>query len=108
MTASFSAGVKAEICRSFPQKHCCIQAECFGILLFCNSFGADGIRIITESREFAYMLPKLFKRGFDVDFDSFPTVRQFAIQFRRSPASYIMKQITVYNNLFTVSDKMTM
>ena len=74
MTASVSAGVKAEICRSFPQKHCCIQAECFGILLFCNSFGADGIRIITESREFAYMLPKLFKRGFDVDFDSFPSL----------------------------------
>ena len=74
MTASFSAGVKAEICRSFPQKHCCIQAECFGILLFCNSFGADGIRIITESREFAYMLPTLFKRGFDVDFDSFPSL----------------------------------
>ena len=74
MTASFSAGVKAEICRSFPQKHCCIQAECFGILLFCNSFGADGIRIITESREFAYMLAKLFKRGFDVDFDSFPSL----------------------------------
>lgn len=74
MTVSFSAGVKAEICRSFPQKHCCVLAECFGILLFCNSFGADGIRIITESRELAHRLPKLFKRGFDVDFDSFPSL----------------------------------
>ena len=74
MSVSFSGGVKAEICRSFPQKHCCALAECFGILLFCNSFGADGIRIVTESREFAYCLPKLFKRGFDVDFDSFPSL----------------------------------
>lgn len=74
MAVSFSSGVKAEICRSFPQKQCCALAECFGILLFCNSFGADGIRIITESREFAQSLPKLFKRAFDVDFDSFPSL----------------------------------
>ena len=74
MIVSFSGGVKAELCRTFPQKHCCALAECFGILLFCNSFGADGIRIITESREFAYALPKLFKRAFDVDFDTFPSL----------------------------------
>ena len=54
------------------------------------------------------MASTISKLKVDLDFDSFPTVRQFAIQFRRSPASYIMKQITVYNNLFTVSDKMTM
>ena len=74
MAVSFSAGVKAEICRSFPLKHCCVLAECFGILLFCNSFSADGIRIITESRELAHRLPKLFKRAFDVDFDSYPSM----------------------------------
>ena len=72
MAASFSAGVKAEICRSFPQKRCCALAQCFGILLFCNSFHADNIRIITESREFAQMLPKLFKKAFLLDFDILP------------------------------------
>ena len=72
MAASFSAGVKAEICRSFPQKRCCALAQCFGILLFCNSFHADNIRIITESREFAQMLPKLFKKAFQLDFDVLP------------------------------------
>ncbi|MBQ5677919.1 MAG: hypothetical protein IIV47_03550, partial [Clostridia bacterium] len=41
----------AEVCRLIPQKHCCALAECFGVLLFCNSFGDDGIRIITESRK---------------------------------------------------------
>ena len=51
MAISFSAGAKAEICRNIPQKHCCALAECFGILLFCNSFSADGIKIITGSKE---------------------------------------------------------
>ena len=74
MALSFSAAAKEEICRSFPSHHCCALAQCFGILLFCNSFGAEGIKIITESREFAYILPKLFKKAFDVEFDSFPSL----------------------------------
>ena len=74
MAASFSAAAKAEVCRILPQKHCCALAECFGILLYCNSSTSDNIKIITESREFAYVLPKLFKRAFDIDFDSFPSM----------------------------------
>ena len=74
MSQSFSAAAKAEICRLIPQHHCCALAECFGILLYCNSFQTDGIRIITESREFAYILPKLFKKAFDLSFDSFPSL----------------------------------
>ena len=72
MAISFSAGAKAEICRSFPQKRCCALAECFGILLYCNSFGTDGIRIITESREFGQCIPRLFKKAFDLTFDILP------------------------------------
>jgi len=71
---SFASASKAEICRILPNKKCCAQAECFGILLFCNSFQRDGIKIITESREFAYSLPKLFKRAFDMEFDSYPSL----------------------------------
>lgn len=74
MAVSFSSAAKAEICRNLPQKHCCALAQCFGILLFCNSFGAGGIKIITESREFAYILPKLFKKAFELSFDSFPSL----------------------------------
>ena len=74
MAVSFSAAAKAEICRIMPHKQCCAVAECFGVLLFCNSFGSDGIRIITESREFAYILPKLFWHAFDMDFDSYPSM----------------------------------
>lgn len=72
MAISFSGAAKAELCRTFPQKKCCALAECFGVLLFCNSFGFDGIRIITESREFAVILPKLFKKAFGIAFDIAP------------------------------------
>lgn len=72
MAISFSASAKAEICRALPQKICCAQAACFGILLFANSFSAEGIRIITESREFAASLPKLFKKAFGINFDVLP------------------------------------
>ena len=72
MAVSFSGNAKAEICRNIPAKPCCALAECFGILLFCNSFRADTIRIITECREFAYVLPKLFKKAFGFSFDVIP------------------------------------
>lgn len=72
MALSFSAGAKAEVCRCVPQKRCCALAQCFGILLFCNSFSKDGIRIITESQEFAGLLPKLFKKAFGIVFDILP------------------------------------
>lgn len=74
MAISFSGGAKAEICRALPQKQCCALAECFGILLFCNSFMAENVKIVTESREFAYRLPKLFKKAFDLEFDSYPSL----------------------------------
>lgn len=72
MAVSFAATAKAEICRAFPAKRCCARAMCFGILLFGNSFVADSIRIVTENKEFAQMLPKLFKKAFAVNFDLFP------------------------------------
>ena len=72
MALSFSASAKAEVCRNIPSRHCCALAQCFGILLFCNSFNAQSIRIITESKEFGNLLPKLFKKAFSMDFDIVP------------------------------------
>ena len=74
MAVSFSAGAKAEVCRTMPQKLCCALSECFGILLHCNTFRSDSIRIITESRDFAQCLPKLFKRAFNLSFDQVPSM----------------------------------
>ena len=72
MATSFSGSAKTEICRSLPQKRCCALAECFGVLLFCNSFSYESVRVITESREFAALLPQLFKKAFGVSFDIHP------------------------------------
>lgn len=72
MAFSFSAAAKAEIAKLFPNKKCCAMAEAYGVLLFCNSFRQDGIRIITESREFAGILPKLFRKAFGLSFDILP------------------------------------
>lgn len=74
MNLSFSAGAKAEICRDFPSKRCCAVAQAFGILLYGNTFTRDNIRIVTESRDFALLLPKLFRKAFALDFDEFPSV----------------------------------
>ena len=69
---SFSGSAKAEVCKEYPQSGCCALAECFGILLFCNSFSEDCIKIITESQDFARLLPKLFRKAFSLSFDSCP------------------------------------
>ena len=70
--ASFSSSAKAEVCRDFPGDVVSAAAECFGCLLFGNSFRADGIKLITESREFGKMLPKLFRKAFGFGFDLQP------------------------------------
>ena len=95
MAVSFAGTAKAEVCRAVPQKHCCYLAQCFGILLYCNSFGSDGIRIITESREFASILPRLFKRAFNVNFDLFPSIE--------APGKLVF-QITDPEKLETIMD----
>ncbi len=67
---SFSSEVKAELCRENPvQKKCCARAECYGVLLYCNTFSHREIRIITGSDSFAQRLPKLFKKAFGFGID---------------------------------------
>lgn len=66
---SFSGDVKAELCRTKLQRRCCIQAEAFGTLLYCNQFSPQGIKIVTEGASFASRLPLLFRRAFQVELD---------------------------------------
>ena len=47
---SFSYDTKNELCRLPVQKLCCARAEAYGILLFCNTFSATEVRIITENQ----------------------------------------------------------
>ena len=69
---SFASNVKAEMCRPTVGKKCCAVAECFGVLLFGNTFSASLIKIVTENPDFADRLPKLFKRAFHLSFDITP------------------------------------
>lgn len=67
---SFSADVKAELCRTRLSRSCCARAEACGVLLYCNRFSARGIKIVTESQDFTARLPLLFRRAFQVDFEA--------------------------------------
>lgn len=69
---SFSQRVKEELCREAVNRKCCAVAECYGVLLFCNSWTHREARIVTESEEFAKRLPILFRRAFHMDFDRRP------------------------------------
>ena len=69
---SFASNVKAEMCRPAIGKKCCAVAECFGVLLFGNTFNASQIKVVTENPDFAERLPKLFKRAFHMNFDVLP------------------------------------
>ena len=69
---SFAYQVKSELCRVPVQRSCCARAEAYGVLLYCNTFNAREIRIITENPEFAKRLPKLFHKAFNLRFDRLP------------------------------------
>ena len=66
---SFSHDTKAELCRLMPTSRCCAVAECYGILLYCNTFSHSEIRITTESQKLGALLPGLFAKAFSVAFD---------------------------------------
>ena len=66
---SFSSDVKSELCRHAVSKRCCAVAECYGALMYCNTFLPNEIKFVTASREFASRLPKLFKKAFNLEFD---------------------------------------
>ena len=73
---SFSYETKNELCRLPVQKLCCARAEAYGILLYCNTFSATEVRVITENPNFAERLPKLFRRAFGLSFDRQPDKEQ--------------------------------
>ena len=93
---SFSYKAKAELCRTAVQRLCCARAECYGVLLYCNTFTMQEVRIITENPEFAARLPRLFHRAFNVKFDRLPT--------EETPGSKLIFQITEPDKLRRIMD----
>jgi DNA-binding protein WhiA len=66
---SFSYDTKTELCRVPIEKKCCMRAELYGILLYCNTFGFNELRIMTEHKQFAQRAEKLLKKTADMSFD---------------------------------------
>lgn len=69
---SFASETKAELCREKLGHLEWVQAEAYGVLLFCNVCTPTEVRITTRSMDFAQRLPKLFHRAFEVTFDQTP------------------------------------
>ena len=69
---SFSSNVKQELCRLPINRKMEAAAELYGILLYCNAFTSELVRITTESRDLAERLPRLMKKVFGFSFDQEP------------------------------------
>ncbi|MCL2366230.1 MAG: DNA-binding protein WhiA [Oscillospiraceae bacterium] len=70
---SFSYNTKDELCRIELENTCCAVAECYGMLMFCNTFSVREIRMITGNKTLGQRMIDMFKIAFDVDFDSAPS-----------------------------------
>ena len=93
---SFSGDVKAELCRAVVQKNCCARAEAHGVLLFCNTFQRDLIRIVTENHAFAERLPRLFHRAFGISFDRLPETDSAKLIFEITSRAKLDAVINVF------------
>ena len=66
---SFASDTKSELCRSGVSRACCVRAELYGILLFCNTFTASEVRILTEHTGLLQRAEKLMRRAAGVTAD---------------------------------------
>ena len=69
---SFSFDTKNELCKHVPEDKCCAVAECYGILLYGNTFNAREIRIVTRNQRLGDRLIERISRAFDISFDIVP------------------------------------
>ena len=93
---SFSSDVKAELCRVPPDRPCCARAEAYGVLLYCNTFTAREIRIITESPDFADRIPVLLDRAFSLSFDRLPSKDEQKYIFQVTASEKIERMIDAF------------
>ena len=69
---SFSYNTKTELCRTIPDEQCCALAECYGMLLYGNTFNAREIRVITGNESLGQRITERFSRAFSISFDILP------------------------------------
>ena len=69
---SFANNTKNELCRLQLDRKCCEVAECYGMLLYGNTFTAREIRIVTGNQNLGKRLVKGFSDTFSITFDILP------------------------------------
>ena len=69
---SFSYNTKDELCRVPMDENCCKIAECYGMLLYGNTFSIREIRIVTGNKALGKRLVSLFLSAFKTSFDIMP------------------------------------
>jgi len=69
---SYSYNTKVELCRVVPEENCCSVAECYGMLLYGNTFNVREIRIVTGNKVIGNRIVELFMSAFLTSFDSMP------------------------------------
>ena len=93
---SFSSEVKNELCRIPLVKDCCACAEMYGVLLCCNTFTPQEIRIITECEPFAQRLPKLLDRAFGIAFDRLPSEEEQKFIFQITESEKLRRIVNAF------------
>ena len=63
---SFSTDIKTELCALPISGKALAVAEAYGVLLYCRTFSAAQVQIVTGCEAVARRLPKLFRRAFGV------------------------------------------
>lgn len=72
LVESYSYKTKVELCRQTPMRECCAVSECYGMLLFGNTFSMREIRIVTGNSVLGKRIVALFLLAFKVSFDIMP------------------------------------
>ena len=91
---SFSYDTKNELCRLALEHASCAVSECYGILMFCNTFTAREIRIITGNEALGQRLKQIFLEAFSVDFDISPD------REKRGKQAYIITDLQKLDKIF--------
>jgi len=69
---SFSFDTKTELCKSAQRDKCCIAVECYGMLLYGNTFSAREIKLITGNQKLGQRFAEQFSSAFSIAFDIQP------------------------------------
>ena len=93
---SYSYDTKAEICRLAPENSCCAIAECYGMLLFGNTFSTREVRIITGNKALGKHIVDLFLSAFKTSFDAMPDEEETGKQ------AYVINNSIKINRIFEV------